>query len=90
MVVLLYLACSRLRDKWVRGKLIACVASKAFPFGFGAKKDRETGFSVLAALVFISRAETLATQTTGFVQARCVSDIKIVHEIRNERFQNYF
>ena len=37
-----------LPDTLVSGQL-ACVASKAFPFGFGAKKDRGTGFSVLAA-----------------------------------------
>ena len=31
-----------------------------FPFGLGAKKDRGTGFSVMA--VFLNRLETLATQ----------------------------
>ena len=33
---------------------------QAFPFGLGAKKDRGTGFSVMA--VFLNRLETLATQ----------------------------
>ena len=33
---------------------------QAFPFGLGAKKDRGTGFSVMA--VFLNRSETLATQ----------------------------
>ena len=31
------------------GSRIDSLLSKRFPFGFGAKKDRETGFSVLAA-----------------------------------------
>ena len=48
--------------------------SPAFPFGFGAKKDRGTGFPVLAAqsltlvprFLLLNRTETLATQAKGY------------------------
>ena len=43
--------------------MLACI-EQAFPFGFGAKRDRGRGFSVTLVLrsLLLNRTETLATQ----------------------------